>query len=82
MIFRKQLHSKDDVKLRVFDVDQILERLSSVSVPQFDSIVPPPSQDETDATTVKKPLDEVLKDLITSNFDLKILDQWDKKKNT
>ena len=82
MIFRKQLHSKDDVKLRVFDVDQILERLSSVSVPQFDSIVPPPSQDETDTTTVKKLLDEVLKDLITSNFDLKILDQWDKKKNT
>lgn len=82
MIFRKQLHSKEDSTPRVLDIEQILEMLSSVSVPQFDSEKLSLNQYDTDTTMTKKSLNEVLKDLIASNFDLKILDQWDKKKNT
>lgn len=82
MIFRKHRHSKEDSTPRVLDVEQILEMLSSVSVPQFASEKLSSNQDDTDTTMTKKSLNEVLKDLIASNFDLKILDQWDKKKNT
>lgn len=82
MIFRKQLHSKDGEKPSTLDVDQILEMLSSVAVPHYASELPSSDQNEADTTTMKKPLNEVLMDLVTSNFDLKTLDKWDKKQNT
>ena len=82
MIFRKQLHGKEDAKPGVLDVDQILEMLSSISVPQIFSDSSLSSQDEATDDTEKKPLNEVLEELVISNFDLKTLDKWDKKKNT
>lgn len=82
MIFRKQLHSKEEAKPCVLDVDQILEMLLSLSETQIVSDSSLFCQEEVTDNTEKKPLNEVLKDFISSNFDFKILDQWDKKKNT
>ena len=81
MIFRKQLLSKEDEKARAFDIDQILEILSSVSAPQF-AIESSECNHSVIDTANMKPLNDILKDLVTSNFDLKTLDKWDKKKNT
>ena len=80
MIFRKQLHSKEEANHGVLDVDQILEMLSSISVPQgaFSSYA---TEEATD-TSEKKSLNEVLEEFVTSKFDFKTLDKWDMKKNT
>lgn len=81
MIFRKQLHTKEEKKPVLPDIDQILEIITSVTVKPEAIQATFPEQSQEDARA-KKSIDDILKSLVSSGFDLKILDQWDKIKST
>lgn len=81
MIFRKQRHTKEEEKFKKVEIEDILDLLSSVTVPP---ILPketagkePPVCDSEEKTT-----EDVLRELVSSGFDLKILDKWNRIKNT